>query len=221
VDPSAARVVSEVTQRYGSLARYKDSGTAIVRTLGSRLAIDGIAFQTAFLRSGPFRFEYRREFGDRSEQHVIEGTAAEATVRWNARTLPDCTSTLKAAVVKATGISLGAARVIPSLLIPDTLGGRSPFELDDLRILDESQLDGVQCIRIGGWAARKRALYGLGDGPQMSGRPFRSLLIEQESWLVRRVTSTTVFDGEEVETKLDYQPDDMTAVSPADFKWRP
>src|SRR6185312_13830343 len=146
-------LLAATEEGYRSISVYRDRGRVTVRTGGATPFVDERAFATEFIRPDPFRFElqYRHHAGARLRKFVVCAASGDTRIEWNVAQQYRQPNSLSAALAAATGISYGAARAIPGLLMEE-VGGRKATDLTGVISLGDDLLDGVACHRIVGHA---------------------------------------------------------------------
>ena len=149
--PSAAEVLRNVVATYQSLTSYRDQGVSITRRAGETGDAERrLEFETLFTRPGKLRFAWDEETRYRpGKTHSViwsDGTSAWSSFAHTGNT-PEREKSLALAVCGATGLSVGAAHVIPRLLTTEINGVRID-DLEDYSVAGEESIDGVECVRL-------------------------------------------------------------------------
>jgi hypothetical protein len=192
---NAADILAATAEAYRSLPFYRDHGRVVTRVGGPTLFAEELPFQTAFARPDRFRFEYQYRYhpGRPWKSFVVWAHSSEVRVRWDAIGGLKRHDSLQSAIGAATGVSYGAARAIPVLLLGDEIGGRRPTDLGEaVSIGDDTLLDGVVCHRVSGHGGRE-------ESP-------RTLWIERDSFLIRRIEWQTILDTFSAQVAMEYEP---------------
>jgi len=163
---SPEEILAAMVDRYAGCHSYRDNGRVVTRYFQQLRPYSIIKpFKTAFVRPEQFRFEFRSRHGDAEEDwdsYIVWARGSEVLTWWDVRPGIERPESLGLAVAAATGVSGGSSHTIPTLLLPDEIGGRSLSELIELHPLGDEQLDGVMCYRLTGglprarWTQRKR-----------------------------------------------------------------
>ena len=132
------------------------------------------------------------------------------------------------AIARLTGISGGAASLIPGLLRPDLAGPASLLDLQDLEEGGHEPIDGTDCVRISGRQAMAEMTLWLGSSDFMLRRVRRSIRLdaEQQALLASIAAErdlaqvTEDLGGEEVgtETEIRYVPDTGLDLADSEFE---
>jgi hypothetical protein len=175
----ATEVLSNVADRYRSLAAYSDTGT-VVSDLAS------VQFETAFRRGTYFHFAYSDILPGRPRQAMGRVTWERGHLDFWTLAKAPAPSTLRLAIAALTGISSGSAHTVPALLLPEEVGGWIPTDLTDAELAAGEVIDGIHCLHI------------RGRHPRFSNK-LSSLYVDRDTWLLRRRTH---HDGDQVATYL-------------------
>jgi hypothetical protein len=205
-------LLRQVAKLYAKTSSYRDFGRATTEIRGWESVSDELVFRTDFVRSARFLFEYSREGGDgRIERHVINANENDVHVSWNALPAGSPAISLRMAMARANGASMGVACIIPTLLLVGRLGGRPITETLQVESMQPAWVDGIECHVLQGQVAfpgRVGAALDLA-AEEVSARgqesAVRRIWIEQESLRIRRVVSQTKIGGLQTETTIDYQ----------------
>ena len=181
---SAGLLLQRVASCYAGARTYRDTGYVYTTVHGPRgIRSNQVSFATAFRRAGGrFRFEFvvpypvapplglpeRRWIIFRKGSHIDQWSFPGAKA-----ITPETFGLL---IAGATGISRGAARNVPALLMPrEVTGRRLTDHLYAARVLDQLSCDHRSCLRV-------EARFSPGDGE------FGSVIwIDGEHLLIRRL----------------------------------
>jgi hypothetical protein len=149
--PSATQVLRNVVATYQSLTSYRDRGVSITTSAnGTEVPERRLEFETLFTRPGKLRFAWDEETSHwpGNTHYVIwsDGTSAWSSFAHTDNT-PERQESLALAVCSATGISAGAAHVIPKLLMTEIYGLRID-DLENYSVTGEESIDGVECVQL-------------------------------------------------------------------------
>jgi hypothetical protein len=140
-----AQVMRQVVETYHSFSTYADQGRSIVHMTDLDYSVE---FKTLFKRPGRLRFAWTVERTESAlKQHGLiwsDGTNAWASYSFRGNKL-EPKKDLDLAVAGATGASWGIAHTIPRLLTDDVRGFRLD-ELQELKIVGNDTVDGVECV---------------------------------------------------------------------------
>lgn len=139
---------------YANCSSYSDKGAVrypVVDKLGETTWEDTVRFRTAFVRNGVFRFEFlRRPCGrQKADRTLVWFDGNEAKFWWTLQPEKIDVSDLGFAIASATGVSHGSAHTIPRMLLPRLVRGRNICQPTNLTSLEDSEIDGNVCLRIG------------------------------------------------------------------------
>jgi hypothetical protein len=210
-DPSSASlsgpdVVARVVAAYRTCATYRDTG--VVRTVyfeetGQRT--QNRPFKTAFVRPDSFRFEFTDSFLGKTTRYIVSQQGADVRRWWDVEPGTRTLESLDMGLAGATGVSGGSAHVVPSLLLPEAVSGRSLKDMTDVKRLDDAPCGSAVCARLEGfWGREKRTLW-----------------VDLGSFQLRRIDSATVFPKFRTEQTTTYEPTFNQAVSPDSLSFDP
>ena len=168
---TAQQILDKMASTYATCKSYRDSGA--VTNFFSPQHIDIKPFRTAFMRPDQFRFEY--DDPDPEKPYIVWAKGDEVRTWWYARPGVQNPPTLGRGIAGATGVSGGSAHTIPTLLLPDQIGGRGMASLTDLTRLPDEAVDDTPCFKLQGK---------FGDQPT-------TLWLEKETHLLRRMFEET------------------------------
>jgi hypothetical protein len=226
-------ILAAMAEAYATCGSYRDCGRVIIRFLdmgGGVTRTDVRSFRSAFLRPGRFRFEYGFESGHR---HIV-GSNGEATRTWEEVPPGSEQSELVAsALARVEELSGVSARSVLALLLPGRVRGRRLTELVEVASEGDERLDGVNCYRLRGRFVplpvdpaaeeEQRQLF-----MRMTGRPPeramvrpRTLWIERETFLLRRVEEHTEFESFQTDRVTTYEPEIGILISEDELRFDP
>ncbi|MDB6175354.1 MAG: sigE 10 [Chthoniobacteraceae bacterium] len=169
VDP--AEVIARTTKCYAMCRTYQDAGIVQIIVEGTPRPYPK-PFKTFFIRPDYFRFEWTDTLDkpeDRPDKTPVSGTnviwSTPAGVREFYHSAFYSDSGVKAvedvssAMAGATGVSLGAAHSVPSMLMPQ-IGAFRLSELQSLTLLPEEMVDSVVCHHIRGKRLEVQLIFG-------------------------------------------------------------
>jgi outer membrane lipoprotein-sorting protein len=168
---TAQQILDKMAANYATCKSYRDSG--VVTNFFSLEHIDVKPFRTAFVRPDQFRFEY--DDPDPEKPYVVWAKGDEVRSWWYIRPGVQNPPSLGRGIAGVTGVSSGSAHTIPTLLLPDQIGGRSMASLTDLTRLPDEAVDDTLCFKLQGKFA---------DQPT-------TLWLEKETYLIRRIVEET------------------------------
>ena len=143
---NAHKILEGIANTYHTCRSYSDRGRLRTSSNGEVAIIE---FKTSFASPRLFKFEWTEENQKRfligsDGNHIFEQYDFD-----ECKTLP--VENLELAIAGATGISYGAAWIIPSLLMPELGAERQTLlRLKDLVLLDDEDLFGSQCYVLKG-----------------------------------------------------------------------
>lgn len=203
---TADDILATMAQVYATTPTYTDHGTVTVvfTPVDREPNTTTLKFETAFVRSQRFRFEYRKDHEFRgkvlgSQDYVIWSDFVHTYSAWSVtKGIQDDGQNLGLALAAAAGVSDTSSVNIPSLLMP----GLAPATYARLAApsLDGTEtVDGHACWRITG----KRR----GDS--------MTVWIDRETHVVRRADTRHHFDGFEAAQSIVFEPILGSALDPA------
>ncbi len=187
--PTASEILMKMGAAYAECETYSDTGT-VTTTLTSS---DGIhksvkPFATSFVRNGSFRFQFS-ESGIPGSLYVVWTDGKSVLTWWDLNQEKESENSLGLALAGATGVSGGSAHTIPALLIPAEVGGRPLTDIRNPTRGADATIDDTHCfVIIGSYADHPITLW-----------------IEKQTYLIRRIDSTSTFD--------DFKSEDTTVYS--------
>lgn len=148
---SGPDVVARLVAAYRTCATYRDTG--VVRTVyfeatGPRT--QDRPFKTAFVRPDSFRFEFTETVLGKTTRYIVSQQGADVRTWWDVKPGIRTLQSLDMGLAGATGVSGGSAHVVPSLLLPEGVSGRSLKDMTDVRRLDNAPCGSAVCARLEG-----------------------------------------------------------------------
>jgi hypothetical protein len=231
---SASEILERMAAVYAKCESYQDSGcvtTIFIQDDGQRT--NKRPFSTTFVRPARFRFEFKDSFdGHNWHRYVVWANGADVRTWWDIRPGVVQPPSLSLGLAGATGVSGGSAHTVPALLIPDSISGRRPTDLTQLRRLENAKLDGVDCLRIQGSIRieidpaeleRRRQLtlrVTRKDLPNSISGP-ETLWIAKSTFLLIRIDKQTQFDNFRTESTTNYKPLIDSAIADSQLEFDP
>lgn len=212
---SAREILDVAAQRYLGCSTYQDQGgctTQFTHQDGSQHE-KHLTFSTAFLRDGGFRYE----FHDEQKRYVIGDDGEQARSWWDQKAGVQHEESLDLAIAAATGVSGGTAHTVPRLLMPGRVSGITFTDLVDLKRLDDTKLNGLDCVRVqGSYPAEtdpEQVEMLRREYERVTGRPYvptthepMVLWLEQQSLLLRRIEKRSHHGSFTASSVIDYEP---------------
>jgi hypothetical protein len=158
---SAVEILDLAARAYTDCNTYRDSGSVTMSPALAGGVMVKNRFRTAFVRPDRFRFEFSNENTDNFEplRAVVWRQGSDVRFWWSLRG-EERMSSLNDALASGTGISLGAAHWVPSLLLPSEVTGRRLLDLKDAQRLPSEPCGTAVCLRLEGRLAdRKVSLW--------------------------------------------------------------
>jgi len=193
---TAQQILDKMAATYATCKSYRDSGT--VTKFFSPQHIDVKPFRTAFVRPDQFRFEY--DDLDPEKPYVVWAKGDEVRTWWYVRPGVQNPPSLGHGIAGATGVSGGSAHTIPTMLLPDQIGGRSLASLTNLTRLPDEAVDDTPCFKLRGRFA---------DQPT-------TLWLEKETYLIRRI----IGDSKLARTTTVYRPEVNKEISAKELEFK-
>ncbi len=152
---TAQQILDKMAAAYATCKSYRDSGV-VTNDFGPRPGsgatyprhVDVKPFRTAFVRPDLFRFEYDNPTPEKS--YIIWAKRGDVRTWWYVKPGVEKQPSLGEAVAGATGVSSGSAHIIPSLLLPDRIGGRKLTAMTDLKRLPDEVVEQTLCFKLEG-----------------------------------------------------------------------
>jgi hypothetical protein len=206
---TAEQIVELSTKVYARCDSYRDSGIA-----GTTYVSDNSQwtaekpFTTAFVRSDRVRFEFKdMSAGDPPPSYIIWAEGDDVRTWRDVEPGVNRPGTLGGAITDAAGVSQGASHRIPSMLLPDASAPKSALELSYARRIDNAEVDGFECFRIRGQSIRTPRTLGSGENAVVLRENSSTIWIDKQSYLVRRVDESNVYDSFRTDTVTTYSPE--------------
>jgi len=156
-------ILNAVSGAYRGFLEYEDAGVV------SEGAYSAVRFETRFRRGSLFRFAYTAFRPDGQKYHNGSVSSEPGHLYYSCSLGGPQPTSLRLAL---TGISWGAAHGVPSLLIPEEVGGWLPTDLIEVVRLPDEAVAGVSCFHLQGDHPRVPAKY--------------SLLVDKAMFMIRR-----------------------------------
>ena len=217
IDPAAlspVKILLKMKRVYAGCRTYRDSGT--VRTASvteeSRFGSE-TPFTTAFVRPGPFRFEFvDTGLGDRSSKVILWWNGAEVHSWWDAQPGERLSESLQQALDAASGISGGASLRIPGLLLPSIVGAGAPLVGPER--LSDADDRGVACFRIAGKSRATPYTQTTGSITVTVQDEAVTLWIDRSTFLLRKVEDVKTLSTYRMTRTTTYTPELDTDLTP-------
>jgi hypothetical protein len=196
---SGSDVLAHMAQTYATCRSYSDTGVVrIVYFEEGRQRTEERPFKTAFVRPDHFRFEFTDTFLGKSRRYIVWQQGLDVYTWWDIKPGQQTLSSLDLGLAGATGVSGGSAHTVPSLLLPGVVSGRSLRELTDITRLEDAACGTATCAQVEG-------LY---------GKQTRTLWIELDTFLLRRIDEATTFPSFRTERTTTYSPTVNEVIPP-------
>lgn len=178
---SPQQIIAHMREAYASLRSYSDTGV-VLNHMTEGEPPNQTAFRSAFVRPHLFRFAWVTHHPYPPLRHITHSSVIwsnnTGAYAWSDRSGKDAAPQKKAsialAVAGATGVSLGAAHTIASLLLPDADVGAPMLEkVTSLELAGVEPFEGAICYRLVG----QHAVFGSYE-----------VLIGKEDYLLRKAT---------------------------------
>jgi outer membrane lipoprotein-sorting protein len=206
---TAEQIVDRAAQVYARCDSYRDSGVASTTYVseGREWTADK-PFETVFVRPSRIRFEYRDlSAGDPPPSYIIWADGNDVRTWSDVEPGVNRPATVSGAIAGAAGISQGTSHRIPSMLRPDPSAPKSALELSYARRIEDGEVDGFGCFRIGGQSIRTPRTLGSGENSIVLRENSSTIWIDKHSYLVRRVDEFNAYDSFSTETVTTYHPE--------------
>jgi hypothetical protein len=185
---TATAILDRMSEAYATCRTYRDSGRSTSRVpFGDGTAVVHKPFETAFARPDQFRFASKWAFPGMAWIVWARGSAVRSWDWHDGHQKPE---SLSSALSEVSGMSGGASRMVPSLLMPGTVAGSSFANLVDVERLEDETLGDVRCYCVEGRLDSQLV----------------TLWIDQASHLLFRHVREVVIDGQVMEEITTYEP---------------
>jgi len=177
------------------------SGTIEGGSFGTR-----VPFATAFVRGGPFRFQFTDlGLGERESRFILWAEGDAVRVWWEAQGGERRAASLREALDAASGISAGASLRVPGLLLPDAVG-EGLFLSAPERLGDEDER-GVACFRLRGGGRQTPYPSSPGTGTITVENEIVTVWIDRATFLLRKVEERRTLSTYGSVTTTTYEPE--------------
>ena len=206
---TAEQIVELAAQVYAQCDSYRDSGVAATTyTSDEREWTGEKPFTTVFVRPSQIRFEYQdMSAGDPPPSYIIWADGNDVRTWSDVEPGVNRPATVSKAIAAAAGVSQGTSHRIPSMLRPDPSASKSALELNYARRIDDGDVDEFECFRILGQSIRTPKTLGSGDTGIVLRENSSTIWIDKQSYLVRRVDESNVYDSFSTDTVTTYSPE--------------
>jgi outer membrane lipoprotein-sorting protein len=206
---TAEQIVELATEVYARCDSYRDSGVAGTTYLSDdREWTAEKPFTTIFVRPDRIRFEFKdMSAGDPPPTYIIWAEGDDVRTWSDSEPGINRQGSLGEAIADAAGVSQGASHRIPSMLLPDASAPKSALELSYARRIDNAEVDGFECFRIRGQSIRTPRTLGSGENTVVLSENSSTIWIDKQSYLVRRVDESNVYDSFSTDTVTTYNPE--------------
>ena len=206
---TAEQIVELAAQVYAQCDSYRDSGVAATTyTSDEREWTGEKPFTTVFVRPSQIRFEYQdMSAGDPPPSYIIWADGNDVRTWSDVEPGVNRPATVSKAIAAAAGVSQGTSHRIPSMLRPDPSASKSALELNYARRIDDGAVDEFECFRILGQSIRTPKTLGSGDTGIVLRENSSTIWIDKQSYLVRRVDESNVYDSFSTDTVTTYSPE--------------
>ena len=162
-------ILAAVSVAYRGFVEYEDAGVVL------KGAILSVRFETRFQRGSLFRFAYTAFRPDGQKYHEGSVSSEQGHVSFACSLGGPQPTSLRLGIAALTGISWGAAHGVPSLLLPEDVGGWLPTDLVGVVRLPDEAVAGVSCFHVQGDHPKRASKY--------------SLLVDKTTFVIRRRVS--------------------------------
>jgi outer membrane lipoprotein-sorting protein len=173
---TAQQILDKMATIYATCKSYRDSGV-VTNDFGPHSAGDNFPrhvavkpFRTAFVRPDQFRFEY--DDATPEKPYVVWAKGSDVCTWWYIKPGVGTPASLENAIAGATGVSSGSAHTVPTLLLPDQIGGRKLTAMTDLKRLPDETLDATPCFKLQGKYANAPTTIWLGKATHLILRTY-------------------------------------------------
>jgi hypothetical protein len=187
-NPRADQILNLMAETYKHCTTYRDSGVLTTNNKTFRTA----TFSTAFVRPDRFRFEYQMVIPviGRTQRNLVWREGQDVRSWSDDESEISNERSFESAIAGATGVSLGSAYEIPSLLLPDEIEGRRLTSMKSATRLDDAKLGEINCFRVRGEL----------------GKSSITVWIDSKTLLIRKIEEAFDVDNSPAEQTTTYQP---------------
>jgi hypothetical protein len=218
VDPaslSPMKILLTMSRTYAGCRSYRDTGKVKTRAKmeDSSFGSD-VPFATAFVRNGPFRFQFTDSgLGEGASLCILWWNGSEVQSWWDAKPGVRRSDSLQQALDVASGISTGASLRVPGMLLPAVVGSGPPL-VDPERIADDV-LANAACFRIKGKTRATPYTETSGSSTVTVKDEVVTLWIDRSTFLLRKVEEDRTLDSYKSTRTTGYTPE-VNVDIPAD-----
>jgi hypothetical protein len=162
-------VLAAVAGAYRGFVEYEDTGVV------SDGATPSVRFETRFRRGSFLRFAYTAFRPDGRKYHEGSVSSDQGKFAFSCSLGGPQPTSLRLGIAALTGISWGAAHGVPSLLVPEEVGGWLPTDMVRVARLPDEVVAGILCFHIQGDHPTQPAKY--------------ALLVDKSTFVIRRRVS--------------------------------
>jgi hypothetical protein len=216
-DPAAPpmKILLAMSRTYSGCRSYRDTGKVKTRSVMEEGSFGSdVPFSTAFVRDGPFRFQFTDSgLGEASSVCILWWNGAEVQSWWDAKPGVRRSESLQQALDVASGISTGASLRVPGMLLPSVVGSGPPL-IDPERI-DDAVTGGASCFRIKGKSRATPYTETTGSSTVTVKDEAVTLWIDRATFLLRKVEEARTLDSYRSTRTTTYTPE-INVDIPAD-----
>jgi outer membrane lipoprotein-sorting protein len=204
------QIVELAKRAYARCDSYRDSGVVITTFVSEESQWTAEKpFTTAFVRPDGFRLEFKdKSLGDPPPISIIWAAGDDVRTWSDLEPGVETPANLARALAAATGTSQGVSYRVPSMLLAgDAPTGKPPLDLNyAMRVGDEDEA-GHGCFRIRGQSIRTPRTLGEGEQAVVLQENTVTIWIDKQSYLVRRVEETNVYETFRTDMVTTYSPE--------------
>ncbi len=194
---------------YLECATYRDEGEVeqvFVKDGGRRTV--RLPFETAFVRDGGYRYEFRSRRGEEEwDRYVVWRDGDTWRSWWSVGPQAKEATSLNGVLAGPSGVSGGSATIVPGLLQAGPGWGDWLTQPGSVALEDPEVVDGRRCDRL-------RLEYGTISPPW-------TVWVDQEQHLVRRMFQSREVNDFVVETTIAFRPEVGVAIPAAELAFEP
>jgi outer membrane lipoprotein-sorting protein len=209
---SAEEILNKMVSAYAECKSYKDEGEVTIVFLGKdQTFTDHRPFTTSFVRPKLFRFEFKIRSGPGFgpwQRYVVWADGKKIRSWWTVTPQVKEFESIERALAGPTGVSGGSAATIPAVLIPGMKWGGGLKRLRDARLLGEEKVDDADCYKIEATPLGERGSR-------------KTLWIDKQTFLVRKIFGTTKLPSLSTEETTTYKPQVNIDIPAKEFTFEP
>ena len=209
---SGEEILKRMVSAYSECKSYKDEGEVTIVFRGKdQTFTDHRPFTMLFVRPKLFRFEFKSRSGAGFgpwQRHVVWADGDKIRSWWTITPQVEEFKSIESALAGPTGVSGGSATTIPRLLMPGMKYESGLKRLRDAKLLGEENVNDADCYKI--------EATPLGEGGSR-----KTLWIDKQTFLVRKIFETSEFPDFSTKDTTTYKPRVNIDIPAKEFTFEP